>query len=108
MKALKIPRINTCELKLVNDGDTENCFYGIINKKYKKQAIKLIKDRMCNHKDFNIFYDFRIGTKCNEREFKAIDNVMIYENKNTNDYNRVISDGIGDYECVLFMSANIN
>ena len=106
MKQFKIPQLSVGNLILLDNTETVDCFYAITKEKDKIDALKLIEGKMGKYKNFNVNYDFRVFTKLGQREWSHIGNVMLYENKDVNDSNRIVSDGIGNYECVLWMSAN--
>lgn len=103
---MSFPELNVRELKHLNYKKSFNCFYGIDNKNNKLEAMELIFKQMSNYRNFNICYDFRMFTKTNKKEWSFVGNIMIYENHDVTNENRILKGGSGNYECVLWMSAN--
>ena len=102
--AIPVIKNNGFFLKLESEENID-CFYGFISKTEKEKHIELIGIEMNDYSDFNIHYDFRVFTRCNQREWGLENNVMVYENKDVTNEDRLISDGTGNYECILWISA---
>lgn len=106
IRSIKIPKLKLREMVHVNYGYTDECFYSIDSREEKTKAIDLIRNEMAKYKSFNIHYDFENNTKISGREWLFNGNIMIYENNNATDITRLALGGKGNYECVLWMSAN--
>lgn len=93
-------------IKIEND-DRMDCFYGLEEETEKMEALKNIQSEMSDYQSFKVNCDFERWTKFKEKEWWYLGNVMIYENTLATDTNRILIDGKGNYECILWMSANI-
>jgi len=106
MKNIKVPVIKIGDFSLIKNEKTIDCFIGFDNELKKQEYIELIKNKMSKHSKFNVYYDFKAGTKIENKKWYSLGNVMIYENKSANDSNRILVDSQGNYEIILWMSAD--
>ena len=114
---MNIPIIKTKTVVRVNTEDQINIFYGFdkdisdYHDSDKADAISLIEKEMINHTSFNLKYDFRVSTRIESRSWSLCDynyNIMMYENHEAKDGNRLLENGSGHYECILWVSINKN
>jgi len=105
---MKIPTLKLNTVIKNSDMGIANCFYAIEKETDKQAAIELIRNEMKDYLSFGIYYDCKVNTKIGQREWSFDGNVMIFENKNCTNENRLVVDGKGSYECVLWMFAKNN
>jgi hypothetical protein len=106
MKNILVPVIKNGNFSLIKNKNTIDCFIGFDDESKKQEYIELIKDKMSKHRKFNIYHDFKVQTKIENKIWYSVNNVMIYENRSANDSNRLVVGGKEKYEFALWISAN--
>lgn len=99
------PKMNKNELTMVTKKHKVSCFYGTELETEKQAAINKVQDRMRGFSSFESGYIPRVFAKTKGKTWSYSGNIMVYENREVTDNRRVLTDGLGEYECIVWLTA---
>jgi len=121
---MDIPKLKSKKIVVIQDQSEIDLFYGFNSIEEKSKSIDLMKKKSeyfifsmkrvnsseilndtLRYSLFKVFYDFKNNTTRNNMTWSSDGIVMIYENHNVDDETRILANGKGNYECILWVHA---
>lgn len=100
----KIPVLNANKL-IVVENETIDYYYAITDERLFNEKLQFMKEQSLKFSEFEIGYDFKHNTLMDKKEWRQIENISIFINKEAKDTNSIIEGNITGYECVFLFFA---